>query len=73
MKKYELMYILKDGLEEAVRKAEMDKLHGILDLLLDGLLFRFRFGSFNLGGFGNIPDVDLLGQVIHILELLKMA
>lgn len=30
MKKYELMYIVKDGLEEAARKAEIEKLHGIL-------------------------------------------
>lgn len=30
MKKYELMYIVKDGLDEAARKAEIDKLHGIL-------------------------------------------
>ena len=30
MKKYELMYIVKDGLDEAARKAEIEKLHGIL-------------------------------------------
>ena len=30
MKKYELMYIVKDGLDEAARKAEIDKLHKIL-------------------------------------------
>jgi len=30
MKKYEIMYIVKDGLEEAARKAEIEKLHGIL-------------------------------------------
>ena len=30
MKKYELMYIVKDGLDEATRKAEIEKLHGIL-------------------------------------------
>ena len=31
MKKYELMYIVKDGLEEAARKAEIEKLHAILE------------------------------------------
>lgn len=30
MKKYELMYIVKDGLDEEARKAEIEKLHGIL-------------------------------------------
>ena len=30
MKKYELMYIVKDGLDEETRKAEIEKLHGIL-------------------------------------------
>ncbi len=30
MKKYELMYIVKDGLDEAARKAEIEKLHAIL-------------------------------------------
>ncbi len=30
MKKYELMYIVKDGLDEEARKAEIAKLHGIL-------------------------------------------
>ncbi len=30
MKKYELMYIVKDGLDEAARTAEIEKLHGIL-------------------------------------------
>ena len=30
MKKYEIMYIVKDGLEEEVRKAEIEKLHAIL-------------------------------------------
>ena len=30
MKKYEIMYILKADLEEAARKAEIEKLHGIL-------------------------------------------
>lgn len=29
MKKYEIMYILKAGLDDAARKAEVDKLHGI--------------------------------------------
>lgn len=30
MKKYEIMYIVKDGLDEAARKAEIEKLHAIL-------------------------------------------
>ena len=30
MKKYELMYIVKDGLDEEARKAEIEKLHGVL-------------------------------------------
>ena len=30
MKKYEVMYILKANLEEEARKAEIEKLHGIL-------------------------------------------
>ena len=30
MKKYEIMYILKDGLEEEARKALIEKLHSIL-------------------------------------------
>lgn len=30
MKKYELMYIVKDGLDEEARKAEIEKLHAIL-------------------------------------------
>lgn len=30
MKKYEIMYIVKDGLEEEARKAEIEKLHAIL-------------------------------------------
>ena len=30
MKKYELMYIVKDGLDEEARKAEIEKLHNIL-------------------------------------------
>ena len=30
MKKYELMYIVKDGLDEEARKAEIEKLHKIL-------------------------------------------
>ncbi len=30
MKKYEIMYILKAGLDDAARKAEVDKLHGII-------------------------------------------
>ena len=30
MKKYEIMYIVKDGLEEGARKAEIEKLHAIL-------------------------------------------
>lgn len=30
MKKYEIMYIVKDGLDEEARKAEIEKLHGIL-------------------------------------------
>ena len=30
MKKYEVMYILKADLEEEARKAEIEKLHGIL-------------------------------------------
>ena len=30
MKKYELMYIVKDGLDEAARKAEIEKLNKIL-------------------------------------------
>ena len=30
MKKYELMYIVKDGLDEAARSAEIEKLHKIL-------------------------------------------
>ena len=30
MKKYEIMYIVKDGLEEEARKAEIEKLHTIL-------------------------------------------
>lgn len=30
MKKYEIMYILKADLDDAARKAEMDKLHGHL-------------------------------------------
>ncbi len=29
MKKYEIMYILKAGLDDAARKAEVEKLHGI--------------------------------------------
>lgn len=29
MKKYEIMYILKAGLDDAARKVEVDKLHGI--------------------------------------------
>lgn len=31
MKKYELMYILRADLDEAARKAEIDKLHGLLE------------------------------------------
>ncbi len=31
MKKYELMYIVKDGLDEEARKAEIEKLHAILE------------------------------------------
>ena len=30
MKKYEIMYIVKDGLEEEARKAEIETLHAIL-------------------------------------------
>jgi len=30
MKKYEIMYIVKDGFEEEARKAEIEKLHAIL-------------------------------------------
>ena len=30
MKKYEIMYILKASLDDAARKAEVDKLHGII-------------------------------------------
>lgn len=30
MKKYEIMYILKSNLDDAARKAEVEKLHGIL-------------------------------------------
>ncbi len=30
MKKYEIMYILKSSLDDAARKAEIEKLHGIL-------------------------------------------
>ena len=30
MKKYEIMYIVKDGLDEEARKAEIEKLHAIL-------------------------------------------
>ena len=30
MKKYEIMYIVKDGLEEEARKAVIEKLHAIL-------------------------------------------
>ena len=30
MKKYEIMYIVKDGLEEEARKAQIEKLHAIL-------------------------------------------
>lgn len=30
MKKYELMYIVKDGLDEEARKSEIEKLHKIL-------------------------------------------
>ena len=30
MKKYEIMYIVNDGLEEEARKAEIEKLHAIL-------------------------------------------
>lgn len=30
MKKYEIMYIVKDGLDEEARKAEIEKLHTIL-------------------------------------------
>ena len=30
MKKYEIMYILKSNLDDAARKAEIEKLHGIL-------------------------------------------
>lgn len=30
MKKYEIMYIVKDGLDDAARKAEIEKLHAIL-------------------------------------------
>lgn len=30
MKKYEIMYILKSSLDDAARKAEVEKLHGIL-------------------------------------------
>lgn len=30
MKKYEIMYILKAGLDDAARKAEVDKLHGAI-------------------------------------------
>ena len=30
MKKYEIMYILKAGLDDAARKVEVDKLHGII-------------------------------------------
>lgn len=30
MKKYEIMYIVKDGLDEEARKAEIAKLHAIL-------------------------------------------
>ena len=29
MKKYEIMYILKASLDDAARKAEVDKLHGV--------------------------------------------
>lgn len=32
MKKYEIMYILKADLEEAARKAEIEKLHSILEV-----------------------------------------
>ena len=31
MKKYEIMYLLKADLDDASRKAEMDKLHGLLE------------------------------------------
>lgn len=31
MKKYEIMYIVKDGLDEEARKAEIEKLHAILE------------------------------------------
>ena len=31
MKKYEVMYILKADLDEAARKAEIEKLHNILE------------------------------------------
>lgn len=30
MKKYEIMYILKSSLDDAARRAEVEKLHGIL-------------------------------------------
>ena len=30
MRKYEIMYIVKEGLEEEARKAEIEKLHAIL-------------------------------------------
>ena len=30
MKKYEIMYIVKDGLDDEARKAEIEKLHAIL-------------------------------------------
>jgi len=30
MKKYEIMYIVKDGLDEEARKAQIEKLHSIL-------------------------------------------
>lgn len=30
MRKYDIMYILKPDLDDAARKAEMDKLHGLL-------------------------------------------
>ncbi len=32
MKKYEVMYILKADLDEAARKAEIEKLHNILEM-----------------------------------------
>ncbi len=79
MKKYEIMYILKSDLSEEDRKAEIEKLHGILQgkgaKVLEVKEWGLRDFAYEIDGMkkGYYVVIDINAEVEALNEFARLA